>query len=183
MNEELAKAYLKTLSFQYNEKGLDYPEVRNNYIKIITEFDDEVVSECIDNLIKVCKFCPKPADIYEECKKLEKIDNDNRALISNQDFCWCCMNEGLIEHRTPEADYALYCTECEKGQKQKYDGRQCQKKTDYYVSPVTKYYDVEELKARNMFSAKSNSGNPVPMPDTVKKQIERLQNKWGLKYA
>jgi hypothetical protein len=178
MTEALAIQYLRTFAMQYGDKGLDYPEVRNNYTKIMSEFADAIVQECIDNLIKVCKYCPKPAEVYEECKRLEKIDNDNRALLGNQDYCYVCDNTGVVCHRTKECDISLYCTECEKGQENKYDGRQCKKKSDYYISPVTKYYDIEELKARNMFNAK-NKGVPVPMPDTIRKLLGNLTHKWG----
>jgi hypothetical protein len=169
MDKELAIHYLKTLYFVYNQASLERPETRDFYVRIIMEFDESVVQTGIDNIIRSSKFCPKPAELLDEFKRLQ----GNSQKTVNKEYCPVCDNTGIITHRTEAGDFALYCTECAKGLSQKYDGRRCKPSTDYYTPPVTKYYDVEKLKAKNIFE-KSKSGVAMPMPEEIKRNFKFL---------
>lgn len=173
MTEELALEYVRTLYKIYNDKALEVPQVRKNYTQIMVNYEDGIVMEAIDNIIKGNKFCPKPAELYEELQKLSKIQKDNNRLLNSQEYCYVCENTGIVTLRTTEYDKVLYCTECEKGKEQAYDGRTCKQKSDYYIEPVTKYYNIDELKSRNMFD-KKNPGQPVPMPETVRQMLRKM---------
>lgn len=177
MQDEMSKAYLVVFQRQYDEKSLSYPEVRENWFKVMRNFSDEVIQEAIDNLIKTNKFCPKPAELQAECKKLEDIEKNNKRLLTNQEYCYVCNNLGFVYYDTSEGKKSLYCTECEKGQKEKYDGRQCKIKSDYYNEPVTKYFDIEQLRSQNMFSKKESK--IVPMPEEIKNMLYRINRKMG----
>jgi len=180
-----ATEFTRILYKLYNSKNLEYEPARKEYIKIFTEFEFDIAQQALDNIYRTHKYnsCPVPADIYDECKKAMLQNKHNTAVDNKElDMCYVCRGKGYIIHtkiinETPY-QYVLHCTECKAGALAKYDGRRCKRKSEYYTEPVTKYYDVEELKTQNIFSA--NKG-VVPMPDYVKRKLMEFGIKMGVK--
>ena len=120
---------------------------------------------------------PVFADIYtayqnEYKQTKEKITSD----------CPYCKGLGYIVHTKFEVvecyngtkksipyQCPLYCTECQQGEQYKYSGRECKDhKTDYIIEPITKYYNLDDLVAKNWTDRKA-----IPAPDYVREVFKK----------
>lgn len=66
--------------------------------------------------------------------------------------CFVCMDKGFVFYRKNvdgiSYEYATYCI-CEAGLKYKYNGRNCEKPSDYYVPCISEILNPTELARQN----------------------------------
>lgn len=159
-------------AFTYTQK-LDENYVRDEYIKTLESVSSADCNEVLDNMIMSNrKELALPGELLEACRIIEAERKVNQKVIEPDGTCYVCENKGFVLHENQyHCEYVLYCTECEKGKEFQYDGRQLKKdKTDYFIEPVTKYFDIEELKAKNMFK----SHKIAPCPEELKQQLKKI---------
>lgn len=92
--------------------------------------------------------------------------------------CFVCMDKGFVTyHKVTDGisyEYAAHCI-CESGLRYKYNGRNCEKPSDYYVPCISEILDPVELARQNFndwykIAKKKN-------PDILKVLKERTQGK------
>jgi DNA-directed RNA polymerase subunit F len=178
MTEEEAKAILRTIYAMYEHEPLKQEAVRVEYVKVLTRFNTETVAEAIDNIFKTMKYCPKPSDIYQECRALlstETAVKQDSAEIS----CYVCEDKGAIMHIVDGKATALYCDQCSTGRENMYDGRSINDKkhrSNYYMEAISKHIDPEDLRAKNLFKKRE----VVPPPAYVKELIIKASRRWSM---
>lgn len=176
MIREQALKHVKRLNCLYEKTGsFDNSERREEYIKAFLPLDNEDLESTIDVLSINNKFCPSIAGIYELYKEIESNHKQNKAFIQQESTCYVCMNDGFIINRNNKDDtiWIYYCTECEKGQSFKYQGKECKNhKSKYTINPITELFDqqsIEHIKSENMFKNR----NPSKMPENVRQEIQK----------
>lgn len=181
MNKQQAMGFIRTISniFVDIEKKMNIEETREQYIKVLVNYEELIVQKAIDNLIMTTKYLPSIPELIEMLRNVEKLQ---RVVRVESNICLVCLGEGFILHNT----YPLYCTECEKGKEYMYDGQNNgtdkagkpsqSPKSEYYIEPATKYFDIQELKGQNAYR---NERRVVPMPDNVRKLLKECTRKWG----
>lgn len=169
--------------------------------KYLSQLDYSIANETIDrgimqgyidgkgNTNTKMPTIPEFNNLYLQIKK----NIDESELEKETGYCLVCDNKGYIPHTKIEEyetisgkkvkisrDYILYCTECQRGEQYKHDGRNNKdRKTKYFTEPVTKYYSIDQLKAENSF----RNRKVIRMPDYVLKvakehgiDIRRIMN-------
>ena len=181
MNLQQTKGFIKTIGNMFidNNKKLDIVEVREQYSKVLVNYEELIAQKAIDNLIMTTKYLPSIPELIEMLRNVEKLQRVTRV---ESNICLVCLGEGFILHNS----YPLYCTECDKGKEYMYNGQDNgtdkagkpsnNPKSDYYIEPVTKYYDIQELKGQNAYR---NERRVVPMPDNVRKLLKKCARKMG----
>lgn len=186
MEQKQFNDIIKRLECVCVKTDFDNPYKKAEYANVLIDLDYELMDNAIDHFILHGiqtsnginrSFLPAPGELLDIYNELKKIQNYNNNL-SNNEFCHVCENHGYILH-DKKIDYlsdnkkkyisqmTLYCTECEKGTEFKYDGKQSKVKSLNYSEPISKYYDVEQLKAANMFKKRG----PCECPDAERAQI------------
>ncbi|MCX8132109.1 MAG: hypothetical protein N3I35_18670 [Clostridia bacterium] len=164
------------------------PGQKEEYAQFLLKYDYKTMDKAIDISATQAKFFPTLAELTEAYISAQEQIRSNRESQSEQQMCYVCMNKGFISHkinvyemadgRKAPLEYILYCTECEKGETFKYDGRNCKDhKTNYITEPVNKYFDIESLKAKNIFDYNNKPHEPVPMPVYVKQALREATRK------
>jgi hypothetical protein len=179
LTEEEAKAILRTIYSMYEHEPLKSEVVRAEYMKILIKFDSTTVAEAIANIFKTFKFCPKPADIYQECQTLMRTETEVKQ-DSGEISCYVCEDKGCIVHVVNGKATALYCDQCSTGRANMYDGRSISDKkhrSNYYIEPLSKYADPEELKTKNLFK----NHTVIPMPDYAKEALQKAIKRMAMK--
>lgn len=156
MTREEALSLIKKLTAIFINSKFDDDDIgpikRQEYINFFADMDYSTTSRAIDKIIKGSKFCPTPSEIFELYTAIKKSEESRKGIDRPVKDCPICKGRGYLIQDRAEGDksyeYILYCTECSAGDQWKYDGQKVKEnKSLFYVEPVTKFYDLKQLKA------------------------------------
>lgn len=176
MNQIEAKEYLKLIDSVFKGGNLTENKLaKEEYLKVLGTIDMDLMQQVFDDLAKKYKFFPSISEIYEVYNEIKTEKREREKIIQPDTTCYSCENRGFVIYKNQyNCEYVLYCTECDKGKEYAYQGKNNSQrynaKTDYFVEPVTKYFDIEELNAKNMFK----NHNIVSCPTELKQQLRKI---------
>ena len=129
-------------------------ETRAIYVDSFLKHDKEIMEIAIEKIKVNCKRMPSIAEITTFYNTELRNFNAFQERELTQDYCAICDNKGfeLIRKEIGGGSYQFiaHCT-CSLGEKWKYDGQAKQnRKNNYFVSSVNRYFEVEELKKMNI---------------------------------
>jgi len=173
MDYESAKGWVRLLYQLYQHKPLEAPEVRESYIKVFRDYENDIAQSVFDELMKKHKYCPAPSEIFEAFEDARLQIRQAKVFDRTSEIkCYVCMDKGVLGFADGEGrTFVLYCTECDTGKASAYDGSKISNqkyRTNYAIEPLTKYYDrgwISETEQTNRLADRT----PKPMPEYVMK--------------
>jgi hypothetical protein len=163
MNKSEISSVIKKLEATMNVKYIDSSEFAKklsnlNYQRAILAVEHIQKNGILNYGEKVFKLpsIPQFLDIYNSLQSNDIKKND----------CIVCGGTGGGVHSQVINDikyeFALHCDEC---------GTAYISKDGYYTEPISKYYDIDNIKAQNAFRDK----NKKPIPDYIKDLCRKLK--------
>jgi hypothetical protein len=151
MDEKQAKALLNKLAGCYPNYPIN-KEGSAVYLNVVINMDFHTADQAINDIISKSKYFPTVAELKESYISVRKDEKHSQQLESNSTIlCHICNDKGYIIYRDKEhRGYVAYCSKCEAGQSQKYDGKRCKEhKSNYYIPAANEIFDIEELRHHN----------------------------------
>lgn len=173
MERQQAVDLIRILASVYIQMPFEQEQTREEYVKFFLPLNYNQSLQTVEKCKLNYKYCPAISDLYETYKA---VGVEIRESMPTEN-CTICNGLGYIVHTKMEQfetasgkkiqypyQYALYCTECTKGEQFKYNGREVKShKSDNYTEPVDKYYNLDDLRAGNAFAVKK----VIPIPQYV----------------
>lgn len=163
MNKACASNIVKRLEATMNSKYIDSSEFMGTLFVLDGAIASKTVNAIQKNGIlqgseKVFRLpsVPQFLDIYNSM--LEKRESKKDCLVCGG------TGGGMITQEVDgiKYEFALHCDEC---------GTAYVSKDGYYTEPISKYFDIENIKAQNAFRDRT----PKPMPDYCRNEFKRLK--------
>lgn len=134
--QKLCGAYEKSLT----------EEQMNFWFDNIRAFDVDTYKRAIDIAVTRYKFMPALNEMLDTLKETRNVPNNQKVA------CKACHGSGYIMYKKLvngiSYDYACQCP-CANGQKVAYDGRACQKPSDYYLERAENVFGLSPNKILN----------------------------------
>lgn len=143
----------------------DEPGVYMEYIRALARYDYDRMEEAIDAAIEDDSRNVPP--ISALIKKYRET-TESRVNAKNEEYCAVCDDKGFVLMKEKQSDtgliyeFVLYCPFCPVGRDWAYDGRNIsdkERRSPYYVPPVTKYFSDEGIQALRETNLKRRANN------------------------
>ena len=131
----------------------DEPGVYAEYVRVMVQYSFAIMNRAVNALIEEdSQRAPAISALIKAYRRLEEECRTNQDVIKNEEYCDVCDDKGFVLITINKYDipyqFVLYCPFCQIGRAQAYDGRQCKdRKSPYYVPPLTDYFDDEGIQA------------------------------------
>jgi hypothetical protein len=140
MTREETLLILKSLASAYPRHSVTSSEAREQYIKCLLDLKYDTAEVAVDLCLKQLKYFPTIAEFRAFYYSAIKSDCSDQTAYCGT-YCKVCQNKGFVIFLKFGYEFVAHCTECQRGNSWKYDGRKLtgRDRSENFIPPIQQY--------------------------------------------